>query len=52
LAELADAIEHALRGATYYSPRIARRKRELDRALWERADLETLQLIADGYTVS
>ena len=51
LAELVHAVEHALRGATYYSPRIARRKRDLDRALWERADLETLQLLADGHTV-
>jgi DNA-binding NarL/FixJ family response regulator len=41
-----------LSGATCYSPRTARRKRDLDRALWERADLETLQLLADGHTGS
>jgi DNA-binding NarL/FixJ family response regulator len=52
LVELVRAVEHALRGATYYSPRIAQRKRELDRALWERDDLETLQLLADGHTIS
>ena len=26
--------------------------RDIDRALWERDDLETLQLLADGHTVS
>ncbi len=52
LVELVHAVEHALRGATYYSPRIARRKREMDRAQWDVADLETLQLLADGYTVA
>ncbi|MBN1937303.1 MAG: response regulator transcription factor [Anaerolineae bacterium] len=52
LAELVHAVEHALRGATYYSPHVARRKRELDRAQWDSDDLETLQLLADGYTVS
>ena len=52
LAELVHAVEHALRGATYYSPRIAQRKRDLDRALWERDDLETLQLLANGHTIS
>ena len=51
LVELVHAVEHALRGATYYSPRIARRKRDLDRALWERADLETLQFLANGHTI-
>ncbi|MBN1935051.1 MAG: response regulator transcription factor [Anaerolineae bacterium] len=52
LVELVHAIEHALRGATYYSPHVARRKRELDRAQWDSDDLETLQLLADGHTVS
>jgi DNA-binding NarL/FixJ family response regulator len=52
LVELVHAVERALRDAAYYSPRIARRKRELDRAPWERADLETLQLLADGHTTS
>jgi len=52
LVELVHAVEHALQGAMYYSPRIARHKRDLDRALWEHADLETLQILADGHTVS
>jgi DNA-binding NarL/FixJ family response regulator len=52
LAELVRAIEHALRGATYYSPRVARRRRDLDRAQWDPADLATLQLLAEGHTVS
>jgi two-component system response regulator DesR len=52
LVELVHAVEHALRGATYHSPRIARRKRDLDRTLWERADLETLQFLANGQTIS
>ena len=52
LVELVHAVEHALQGAMYYSPRIARHKRDLDRALWEHTDLETLQILADGHTVS
>ncbi|MBN1935043.1 MAG: response regulator transcription factor [Anaerolineae bacterium] len=52
LVELVHAVEHALRGATYYSPHVARRKRELDRAQWDSDDLETLQLLADGYAVA
>ncbi|MBN1933450.1 MAG: response regulator transcription factor [Anaerolineae bacterium] len=49
---LIDAVEHALRGATYYSPHVARRKRELDRAQWDSDDLETLQLLADGHAIA